>query len=90
MEMEPLDLATANARLLETLVKMKEEREEVFEKSSVLGDACGRMMSEKVYMVQNLAKAVDAIGKLERENHDLRKQITELRSLSRAVEGPSP
>ena len=80
--MDPLDLSTANARLLETLVKMKEEREEIFEKNSVLGDACGKLMSEKVYMVQNLAKAVNAIGQLERE-------ITELRSLSRAAEHPS-
>ena len=82
MEMDPLDLSTANARLLETLVKMKEEREEIFEKSSVLGEACGKLMSEKVYMVQNLAKAVNTIGQLERE-------ITELRSLSRAAGHPT-
>ena len=78
MEMDPLDLSTANARLLETLVKMKQEREEIFEKNSVLEDACGKLMSEKVYMVQNLAKAVNTIGQLERE-------LNELRSLSRAV-----
>ena len=77
-----MDLETANAQLLETLVNMKREREDIFEKNSVLEDACGKLMSEKVYMVQNLAKAVNAIGKLERE-------VIELRSLSRAVEHQS-
>ena len=77
-----MDLETANAQLLETLVKMKREREDIFEKNSVLEDACGKLMSEKVHMMQNLAKAVDVICKLERE-------ITELRSLSRAAEHQS-
>ena len=82
MEMDLLDMGTANARLLETLVKMKQEREEISEKNSALEDACGKLMSEKVYMVQQLARAVNTIGQLERE-------ITELRSLSRAVEHQS-
>ena len=77
-----MDLEAANARLLETLVKMKQEREDIFEKNSVLEDACGKLMSEKVYMVQNLAKAVNTIGKLESE-------LIALRSLSRAAEHQS-
>ena len=73
-----MDLETANAQLLETLVKMKREREEIFEKNSVLEDARGKLMHEKAYMVQTLARAVNTIGQLERE-------LPALRSLSRPV-----
>ena len=54
------ELESQNLRLVQLLGKMRVEREEIFEKNSVLEDACGKLMKEKLYLQQQLAGALNA------------------------------
>ena len=71
------ELEKLNVELIQTLEKMKEEREDIFEKNSALEDACGKLMKEKVFMQQEMVKAIQTMG-------ELQKTITELRFPSKA------
>ena len=53
------ELESQNRRLVDLLGKMRVEREEIFEKNSVLEDACGKLMKEKLYLQQQLAGALN-------------------------------
>ena len=55
------ELENMNLKLIQTLEKMKEEREDIFEKNSALEDACGKLMKEKVYLQQQLVKAIQSL-----------------------------
>ena len=54
------ELESQNLRLVQLLGKMRVEREDIFEKNSVLEDACGKLMKEKLYLQQQLAGALNA------------------------------
>ena len=54
------ELESQNHRLVDLLGKMRVEREDIFEKNSVLEDACGKLMKEKLYLQQQLAGALNA------------------------------
>ncbi len=53
--------------LVRTLEKMKEEREDIYEKNTALEDACGKAMKEQMYLQQHLANAVNVMGHLQNE-----------------------
>ena len=56
------DLEKLNITLVETLQKMRVEREAIFEKDSALEEACGMLMHEKTYLQQQLAKAISVFS----------------------------
>jgi len=59
-KLDRAELESQNLRLVQLLGKMRVEREEIFEKNSVLEDACGKLMKEKLYLQQQLAGALNA------------------------------
>ena len=56
------ELEKVNDDLIKTLQKMKDEREDIFEKNSALEDAVGKLMKEKIYLQRQLASAVNAMS----------------------------
>ena len=52
------ELEKQNLSLVQTLQKMRLEREQIFEKDSTLEEACGMLMKEKQYLQSQLAKAI--------------------------------
>ena len=55
------ELEWVNLRFIETLEKMKAEREDIFEKNSALEDAVGKLIKEKIYLQRQLASAINAM-----------------------------
>ena len=49
-----------NLDLVRALQKMRVEREDIFEQNSALTDACGKLMKEKAYLQEQLAKAISS------------------------------
>ena len=54
-------LEALNTELIRTLVKMRKEREDIFEKNSALEDAVGKLGKEKVYMQREMTKAINCM-----------------------------
>ena len=61
-QMSREDLEKLASDLIDTLSKMRTEREEIFEKNSALEDAVGKLMKEKIYLQRQLASAVNAMS----------------------------
>ena len=55
------ELEKVNDDLIKTLQKMKDEREDIFEKNSALEDAVGKLVKEKIYLQRQLAAAITAM-----------------------------
>ena len=55
------ELEKVNDDLIKTLQKMKDEREDIFEKNSALEDAVGKLIKENIYLQRQLAAAVNAM-----------------------------
>ena len=70
-------LEALNTELIRTLVKMRKEREDIFEKNSALEDAVGKLCKEKVYMQREMVKAINAMNK---QQEQFTKTLNELRS----------
>ena len=70
-------LEALNTELIRTLVKMRKEREDIFEKNSALEDAVGKLCKEKVYMQREMAKAINAMNK---QQQQFTEALSELRS----------
>ena len=47
--------------MVRTSIKMRVEREDIFEKNSALEDAVGKLCKEKVYMQREMTKAINAM-----------------------------
>ena len=81
------DLEELNLMLIETLEKMKQEREDIFEKNSALEDACGKLMKEKMYLQQQLVKAINYITE---QQKDFQAALTELQAQAMASSPSDP
>ena len=74
-------LEALNTELIRTLVMMRKEREDIFEKNSALEDAVGKLCKEKVYMQREMVKAINAMNK---QQEQFTKMVSELRSQATA------
>ena len=78
-------LEALNTELIRTLIKMRKEREDIFEKNSALEDAVGKLCKEKVYMQREMAKAVNCMTQQQKY---FTERLSELRSQATAS-GPT-
>ena len=69
-------LEALNTELIRTLVKMRKEREDIFEKNSALEDAVGKLCKEKVYMQREMVKAINAMNAQQKQFTEM---VSELR-----------
>ena len=74
-------LEALNTELIRTLVKMRKEREDIFEKNSALEDAVGKLCKEKVYMQREMAKAINCMAQ---QQENFAERISELQSQAKA------
>ena len=74
-------LEALNTELIRTLIKMRKEREDIFEKNSALEDAVGKLCKEKVYLQREMVKAINAMNK---QQEQFTKAVSELRSQATA------
>ena len=81
------ELESQNLLLIKLLGKMRVEREDIFEKNSVLEDACGKLMKEKLYLQQQLAGALNAWTEQQKK---WAAQITEQQSQAKASDPSDP
>ena len=73
-----------NNELIKTLQKMKVEREDIFEKTSSLEDAVGKLIKEKIYLQRQLASAINAMTGQQKRMAVRMQQITEQQSQATA------
>ena len=74
-------LEALNTELIRTLVKMRTEREDIFEKNSALEDAVGKLCKEKVYMQREMAKATNCMTQ---QQKNFAERLSELQSQAKA------
>ena len=79
-----------NTRLIETLQKMRVEREDIIEKNTALEDAVGKLLKEKIYLQRQLASAINAMTDQQKRMADRMQQITEQRSPATALSPLDP
>ena len=83
------ELEKLNITLVETLQKMRVEREAIFEKDSALEEACGMLMHEKTYLQQQLAKAISVFSEHQAKMEE-RFKLIEQRDRARASDQTDP
>ena len=74
-------LEALNTELMRTLVKMRKEREDIFEKNSALEDAVGKLCKEEVYMQREMAKAINCMTQ---QQKNFAERLSELQSRATA------
>ena len=74
-------LEALNTELIRTLVKMRKEREDIFEENSALEDAAGKLCKEQVYMQREMAKAINCMTQ---QQKDFAERLSELQSQAKA------
>ncbi len=74
-------LEALNTELIRTLIKMRKEREDIFEKNSALEDAVGKLGKEKVYMQREMAKAINCMTQ---QQKNFAERLSELQSQAKA------
>ena len=79
MTREALEAVTTE--WMRTLVAMRKEREDIFEKNSALEDAVGKLCKEKEYMQREMVKAINAMNN---QQQQFTKLVNELRSQAKA------
>ena len=78
------ELEKVNNDLIKTLQKMKDEREDIFEKNSALEDAVGKLIKEKIYLQRQLAAAVNAMTDQQKRMAARMQQVSEQQSQATA------
>ena len=89
-KLDRAELESQNLRLVNLLGKMRAEREEIFEKNSVLEDACGKLMKEKLYLQQQLAGALNAWTEQQKKWAAQITALTEQQSQAKASDPSDP
>ena len=78
------ELEKVNDDLIKTLQKMKDEREDIFEKNSALEDAVGKLIKEKIYLQRQLASAINAMTDQQKRMAARMQQVSEQQSQATA------
>ena len=88
-KLDRAELESQNLRLVQLLGKMRAEREDIFEKNTVLEDACGKLMREKLYLQQQLAAAINTFTEHQKAVEE-RLKLIEQRSPATASDPSGP
>ena len=70
--------------LITTLQEMRTEREDIFEKTSALEDAVGKLIKEKIYLQRQLASATNAMTEQQKRMAARYHQLSEQQSPAKA------
>ena len=77
-------LENQNIELVRMLQRMRAEREDIYEESSALEDACGKLMKEKIYLQQQLAGAINAFTESQKRMEARLEELTARQSQATA------